>query len=411
MPLNNSEIAINKGEVDFVLMLLVSQKNVSEETLEVLRQRLNKYAQDHLITLNNLLATEQQKLVAILCDSLQQQNQEQFLDLQLNQWHAELYHAVQGRNKLKDLHAQMPTGLKQEFHRKGWVSPTANLTDLDIEAYLEPYSISPENIDATERSYIFKTISITESSAALQDVLHRTITTITKKNIQPEIEVRIPVNLGDSHWCELKLGIQQNTVNSAHITDPSSFGIRATDAGVANIKKAIKDETHVDVNVNKTYKDQRTEGFLCGDYTMQNILTNSGHDNDPLVQLGTNKEPKLLRATVANKVIGGTGIKLINTEVGETLVKNDVNSAEFAEKIALEENDAKLAHKVQELYRSELAKGKLDDNKLFDKVIEKAKVELNLTTFFSKYENNSSTTRSSSEGSEARPRTPSLRNE
>ncbi len=84
MPLNNSEIAINKGEVDFVLMLLVSQKNVSEETLEVLRQRLNKYAQDHLITLNNLLATEQQKLVAILCDSLQQQNQEQFLDLQLH---------------------------------------------------------------------------------------------------------------------------------------------------------------------------------------------------------------------------------------------------------------------------------------------------------------------------------------
>lgn len=395
MRLNNAEKLNNADEIALILGMLASRMVVNNEVLAQLQVRLNRYTEDNLITLENLLADERQEFIWILIQHLRNQEQTQLLTEQLNAWKTKLYYAVadHDHSNLKEKHAVVSTGILQEFQRKGWVSPTAELTDLDINSYLKEYIDKPEDIANTKDCYIFAPISVSESPKTLLDVMQRTADSIKKKNIQKEIKILIPINSGNAHWRRLEVKMQPSRV-TAKITDSLAPNPNSPSMSVAvtNVKQAISTVTKNVVVEDPVYERVQRDGFRCGDYTMQGILRDAGQHADPLVSA---KNSGSLRETVVKKNIGRMNPKVVNTEIGKVWARNTADVTEEAKlisKIALVENDAKLAHRLDEIYKNPKLSGHLNKAKseeellkLEKALVRDAKISLGLTDFFKKY--------------------------
>jgi hypothetical protein len=329
-----------------------------------------KFAEDHLITLLNLIESEEillaEYIKSALAADFTEQNQQILLD-KLQSWLPELKHAVHRKGVHIDDYAAQVVSFANTLLKTGTLSADEWGSDLDIVDCLGEANISDYKKIAKPGIHILR--PETDQEVDISYKIQEAMKAIIANDVTGHVSLRMI--LGNSiHWRLAKLEIKNKKIISVTLWEPirDHESIQETESYI-NLKAAIRKieekeiPTFMDIEVGK-----QSNGYSCMDYCIQEAI--KGTDISPSISAAGPYDSMLLRQAVVKQIVANKiginaakNIKLKNNAFRiaqpdlDAFKEQKQSLVEWLGKNndkALQENfDASFARNLQELYNKE----------------------------------------------------------
>lgn len=311
MALNQYELAQNLSEIEFYVAVLKSKIKspmpaMSEQEQAALKKLIFEFAETHNIVLINLLKQEQNDLLQLLENAFVEKRvtlNNETTKHALTEWMNKIAHAVSGQDTvLKTAHAKNTEiqGMADHLLKTGRVPPYLLGTDDDIRRCLGSIINSFEEITQSGH-YVLPPVSLTESLDLIKEYLGNVVKALGEKNITGPVTLSIPANVGNNHWCLVKVSFTHGQISNAEIWSSRAGNSTKKADATHTLEAVIKAVTDQAITVGQTYAAIQDDGYTCADHVIQKICQEKRLDNE------------ITRAT------GGTQLRYA---VVETIAKN-----------------------------------------------------------------------------------------
>lgn len=283
--LDHNENLANQEELELILAIVDSHftnsRLPSNKRIQGVQQNILDFANEHAITLANLLEKEGHALSQLIIEALTQ-NQDHIEEEKLQAWMNGLRHAVAGTGEHVRIHTAASSGMAADLINNKKIQPHVYGTDLDIRQCMRDEITDLKKNTLESMHYVLTPISLTESTVPFETVLREAIEA-SKKIVRP-ITISVPVNCGQikkggDHWRLASATITHGTVTAAELWDPLS--------GESDDLKSTPAYHHFSTVLSKFSRVEPTlikasvqhNDYDCAIYIVQEAYRRIGQDN------------------------------------------------------------------------------------------------------------------------------------